>query len=193
MICECCKREFFEDWRKDKRTPCRFCSRTCANIRDLSKEYRDKVSNTLKERFRKMEEEGRMCEKCGHIYHSRDLSRKMCFDCLPSTIKFNPKNRVKEKVITIKDVSSRTAEKIFKRMELPCSCCGEYVKGVHWDIHHIIPRKEGGKNDMDNLCYICPNCHRIVHTDSSLLKRPLVSLRQQLEECGKDWRDFYYG
>lgn len=193
MICERCGKEFKEDWRKDKRTPCRFCSKSCSAGRCSTPEIKQRVSETLKKRYQSMYDDGRVCEKCGKVYHSKDNSRKLCFECLPTTIKRNSTHRVKETVKSIKDVSSRTAEKILKRMELPCACCGLYIKGVHWDIHHIIPRKQGGTNEMNNLCYICPNCHRIAHTNELLLVRPLISLEQQLNECGKSWKDFYYG
>ena len=193
MICKTCGNEFFEDWRKDKRTPCEHCSRKCSNVRNASAETKKKTSEKLRQYFQKIEQEGRVCQHCGKVYHSKDLSRKLCFDCLPTTIRRNTKNRVKKVVKTIKDVSSRTAEKIMKRMSLPCSCCGFHVQGVTLDVHHIVPKKEGGTDDMDNLCYICPNCHRIAHTNSQLLKNQLVSLEQQLKDCGKDWHDYYYG
>lgn len=31
------------------------------------------------------------------------------------------------------------------------------------DIHHIIPKEFGGKNDLDNLMDLCPNHHRCFH------------------------------
>lgn len=109
---------------------------------------------------------------------------------MPTTVKHT---KGKEDPKSILDVSKRTTAKILKRMDLPCSCCGFYVKGVSLDVHHIIPRKNGGTNDMSNLTYICPNCHRIAHTDIKLLNKPLISILQQLEDSGKDWKDFYYG
>lgn len=51
MICEKCGKEFFEDWRKDKetkKTPCRFCSRSCANSRKFSNEAIAKKSFSAK-------------------------------------------------------------------------------------------------------------------------------------------------
>lgn len=29
--------------------------------------------------------------------------------------------------------------------------------------HHIRPSSEGGCNDKDNLVYLCPNCHALIH------------------------------
>lgn len=191
MVCERCGKEFFENWRKPgSKAPLRFCSMTCANTRFHTAESKAKVSAALKETFSKIESEGRFCENCNSVFHSKDLSRKLCFTCLPSTIKKVKVGKVPESIL---DVSRRTSMKIVERMELPCSCCGFYLKGVHLDFHHIIPRKDNGPDDMTNITYICPNCHRIAHTDKSLLKNKLVSVKEQLDACGKNWLDFYYG
>lgn len=48
MICENCGKEFFEDWRKDKKTPCRFCCRKCANTRQHSDKSKQKTSKSIK-------------------------------------------------------------------------------------------------------------------------------------------------
>lgn len=168
----------------------RFCSRVCANTRTITIKQKQKTSSSIKDSFQEYFEKGCICEKCGKVFHSKDFSRKLCFDCLPKTIKHT---KGKENPKSIKDVSKRTASKIFKRLKLPCSCCGFFVDNVVLDIHHIKPKSEGGSDNMDNLTYICPNCHRIVHTDLSLLQKPLVSIEQQLLECGKNWLDFYYG
>lgn len=31
------------------------------------------------------------------------------------------------------------------------------------EIHHILPLQQGGDNSLDNISYLCPNCHRIIH------------------------------
>jgi 5-methylcytosine-specific restriction endonuclease McrA len=31
------------------------------------------------------------------------------------------------------------------------------------DVHHIVPREHGGKNDLDNLVTLCAACHRMIH------------------------------
>lgn len=41
-----------------------------------------------------------------------------------------------------------------------CKICG-YDRIVQ--IHHILPRCEGGKDDLNNLITLCPNCHSLVH------------------------------
>lgn len=168
----------------------RFCSRACANARVRTKESKALVAAKISASIQKHYDEGCKCEKCGNIFHSKDLARKLCFDCLPSVIRNVKVDKVPK---TLLDVSSRTISKILRRMDLPCSCCGFFVKNVVLDIHHIKPKSEGGTNDMSNLTYICPNCHRIAHTDTRLLNKPLVSIEEQLKSCGKNWLDFYFG
>jgi len=40
-----------------------------------------------------------------------------------------------------------------------CELCGY---GLSLDVHHIIPKKEGGKHEIDNLMVLCPNCHALI-------------------------------
>lgn len=186
MICENCGKE-----HDGKFGSGRFCCRACANTRSHSLEQKLKCSQSLKKTFEKIKTEGRLCEQCGKVYLSGDLSRKLCFDCLPRTIR---KAKVEKKPKSIYEVSRRTLVKILRRMELPCSCCGIFIdKSVVFDVHHIIPRKNGGSDEMDNLTYICPNCHRVAHTNVALLQKPLISISEYFEQQNKDWKDYYYG
>ncbi|MFT8257815.1 MAG: HNH endonuclease [Candidatus Symbiodolus clandestinus] len=38
-----------------------------------------------------------------------------------------------------------------------------YREEDEWDIHHIIPRREGGSDEPSNLMLLRPNCHRQLH------------------------------
>lgn len=184
-VCEHCGKEHDGSFGSG-----RFCCKSCANARSHSEEARLKCSVTLKSTYARIEQEGRTCENCGAIYLSKDMARKLCFDCLPSTIVHaNVSNKEPQSIL---DLSKRTTVKILRRMKLPCSCCGFYIDGISLDVHHIIPRADGGLDEMTNLTYICPNCHRIAHTDVSLLKRSLISIEQQLDELNLNWKDFYY-
>lgn len=143
----------------------RFCSRACANSRDHSTETRKKLSCAAKAN-----------------------AEKRISDC-PENIRIA---KVKKVPTNLLELSKRTVSKIVLRMQLPCSCCDTYVPGVVWDIHHIIPKKSGGSDCADNLTYICPNCHRICHTDISLLPSELIPLDKFLEIKGKRWQDYYF-
>lgn len=92
-----------------------------------------------------------------------------------------------KKLHSILDVSSRTAYKILDRMQIGCLICGWNL--AHCDIHHINGRKIDDPNSMTNLTYICPNCHRLVHSHK-IDKQNLISLADAI---GESWRDFYFG
>src|SRR4030042_2814767 len=36
-------------------------------------------------------------------------------------------------------------------------CCRCHQRGI--DVHHIIPREDGGQDDFDNAAPLCQNCH----------------------------------
>jgi predicted HNH restriction endonuclease len=91
-------------------------------------------------------------------------------------------------ITTLYDLSKRTIGKILKRMKLPCSKCGWYVEGVVGDIHHILEQKNGGGNEHSNLTYVCPNCHRLIHSNK-IEKNELINLDDFI---GNEWKDFYY-
>lgn len=49
-----------------------------------------------------------------------------------------------------------------------CELCGESApfsvdEKPFLESHHIIPLSEGGKDSIDNVAALCPNCHRKVH------------------------------
>jgi hypothetical protein len=91
-------------------------------------------------------------------------------------------------VKSLLELSSRTVSKILKRMKLGCSFCGWFVDGVACDIHHINEKKNGGNDEHDNLTYVCPNCHRLIHS-GKIGKDKLVNLYDYI---GERWKDYYY-
>lgn len=125
----------------------------------------------------------KICLICGKSFHTNDLSRKQCYECLPKTIKYASVNK---KPATFLELSKRTVSKIMKRIDLPCSCCGFHVSGLVLDIHHIVPKHLGGSDLMPNLTYVCPNCHRIAHTDETLLPKKLIPLSDYFKEYDID-------
>lgn len=44
-----------------------------------------------------------------------------------------------------------------------CVECGAPAHDKILDVHHVIPRSEGGSNEMDNLRTLCNECHRKAH------------------------------
>jgi RNA-directed DNA polymerase len=53
---------------------------------------------------------------------------------------------------------------LYKRQKGICPQCGQKLdEETEWHIHHVIRKVEGGKNTLDNLTLLHPNCHRQIH------------------------------
>lgn len=76
-------------------------------------------------------------------------------------------------------ISFKTREAIFLRSQGKCCDCGKpcdgrwhfthrgydagfQFSGTH-EIHHIIPVRKNGTNELKNLVFLCLECHRIRH------------------------------
>jgi len=57
-------------------------------------------------------------------------------------------------------ISVRTRFEIFKRDDFQCRYCGQRSPEVVLEIDHIVPRVEGGTNDVLNLITSCWDCNR---------------------------------
>ena len=54
---------------------------------------------------------------------------------------------------------------------MKCSLCWvDFTRNI-LHIHHKQKRSHGGQNTTENLIYICPNCHTIIHKVESILAR----------------------
>lgn len=60
--------------------------------------------------------------------------------------------------ISLKDYRIR---KKYEEEVIKCERCGWNDGPL--DTHHIIYRVDGGSDDIDYLCRLCPNCHRLEH------------------------------
>lgn len=50
---------------------------------------------------------------------------------------------------------------VLSRDKYTCQICGE--KQEKFDVHHIIPKSQGGSNSIKNLITLCGKCHHKVH------------------------------
>lgn len=56
-----------------------------------------------------------------------------------------------------------------KRAKGICECCHKKAPFIkengepYLETHHLIPLAEGGGDRIDNVCAVCPNCHRKLH------------------------------
>jgi len=76
-------------------------------------------------------------------------------------------------------------KKILKRMDLGCSYC--YTKDVQCDTHHIEGHDIPNPDSVENLSYLCPNCHRAAHEG----KISIEALKNLEEYVANDWGKLY--
>lgn len=84
-------------------------------------------------------------------------------------------------------MSFQTIRKFIKKLSLPCSICG--WNEATCDLHHIIPRKNNGSDDVNNLIIVCPNCHRKIHNkkiDKTINELQDLSIGSQYQEYKLD-------
>ena len=69
---------------------------------------------------------------------------------------------------------------VLHRDKYACQLCGK--KNVQFQLHHIIPRTQNGKDHPDNLITLCPECHTKVHSDTKLLNRLQNKIKTKLAD-----------
>lgn len=178
MICIRCEKEHDGTFGSG-----RFCSNKCSKSRVHSIETKSKISKKLAGRTIGLIPEN-ICTKCGSSFQKklRKDRKVLCSDCGRKRVSI----RTGEDFL-LSDLSTRTITKIFKRAKIGCSICGwDESTG---DTHHIIEKKNGGNESLSNLVYVCPNHHRIIHSEKTFTKEFLLerSLQFQLP----NWKDFY--
>lgn len=173
MICEVCKCEYSEDYRKpsSRRTPSRFCSRLCANARVRSEASKKKTSEAVKEAYRKSPELRERLRSAAFANWAQNR------DKFVAAAKRNAKeqsqlriDKFRAKCQAFLDAGGRDplpfAWGPFRRFILDklghtCSkcSCGELWQGEKLVLH--VDHKDGDSqnNSLENLQVLCPNCH----------------------------------
>lgn len=86
------------------------------------------------------------------------------------------------------NLSRRTQQKLIKRAEIDrCVICG--WDEATCDRHHIVPTSKGGKDTLDNVVILCPNCHRKVHVKGDAFVSEGVLKERSLSWF--EWKQFY--
>ena len=60
---------------------------------------------------------------------------------------------------------SNTKAMVLSRDGHTCQCCKGKRKDTKLEVHHIIYRSNGGRDDADNLVTLCHTCHKAVHNN----------------------------
>ena len=64
--------------------------------------------------------------------------------------------------------------RLWWRQDKECPHCHEKItKETGWNIHHILPKSEGGKDNISNLVLLHPNCHRLIHNPKWKVVKPV--------------------
>ena len=111
-------------------------------------------------------------------------------DWRASGIKGRKAHRELLSVNSLLDVCNRTRRKVLGRLRekgVGCSRCG-WLDGV-CDLHHLVPRRDGGDDTQENLVLLCPNCHRLVGERRITLE----GVKTLKEQIGDTWKALYYG
>lgn len=86
-----------------------------------------------------------------------------------------------------------------------CYRCDKIFKNSELDAHHLLPRDQGGSNDMSNLVTLCKKCHDFVEINGLLNRIDIVaSFDYEEKELADDnnepdyimpcdWRAWVYG
>ena len=66
-----------------------------------------------------------------------------------------------------------------------CVICGSRHHGNKLEIHHVIPKSEGGTNEVGNLIPLCHTCHCAVHKINDLNPYGMNMLRRVVDKIGE--------
>lgn len=60
----------------------------------------------------------------------------------------------------------------------------------YFEVHHITPLSEGGKDDIDNVAALCPNCHRKIHLAEDMSRSFMkIQLEESIPKANKKMID----
>jgi DNA-directed RNA polymerase subunit RPC12/RpoP len=164
----------------------RFCCLSCANKRVITDNVKKKISESVEVYYKNNPKPKHqyVCENCGKHFEQkikiRNGKKIHCLECRRNV----PHKKLNVK--SIKELSKRTISKILKRANKGCCICG--WNDAVCDIHHVLEKSNGGNDEMDNLVILCPNHHRIIHSNG-LIKIDL--LEYTLDKSFKDWKNYY--
>jgi len=63
--------------------------------------------------------------------------------------------------------------RLWWRQDKECPICQEKItEDTGWNVHHILPKSEGGGDNLSNLMMLHPNCHRALHSQRTKTAKP---------------------
>jgi len=105
------------------------------------------------------------CKFCGDSYQNESpFSKFCCEDCRDSFSRYKKHNSIFDKTPNtwnLTGFNQTIKDMVVSRDGYQCYICG---KRTNLHVHHIIPRKDGGKHTLENLVTLCGSCHRSVES-----------------------------
>ncbi|MEX2410060.1 MAG: HNH endonuclease [Candidatus Paceibacterota bacterium] len=71
-----------------------------------------------------------------------------------------------------KAIPKKNEKLVYQQANSRCSFCPEGNVSL-LELHHIVPRAEGGSNDPQNLLLVCKNCHGLIEAGDISLEKVL--------------------
>jgi hypothetical protein len=137
--CKNCNKPFLADKREVNRGNAIYCSLSCVTI------YKNNYSSALLSK-------SFICKHCGNSFNSSQIAKYCSISCKAKNYRYKRRSG---------NFYDKQLGKIIK--ELPCEICN--WQEASRDVHHIIPVSENGKTVIENLISLCPNHHRMVHSN----------------------------
>lgn len=180
-ICEVCGKEFFEDWRKDRRVrknPPRFCCKGCSNTKQHTEETKEKIRqkvimHNIQKGINRVEKTEK-CLCCGksfaYIYSKNIRERKFCSKqcCRKYKDKFKGIDETGIVGANAKQhghIQMIAREYLIKKHGHKCMMCGRST-WLGQPIMLIADHIDGNptNNHISNFRIICPNCDATLPT-----------------------------
>lgn len=116
------------------------------------------------------------CLSCRKANDIKYLPRWHCTECglsflECSTREWPLKNQQRDLPLKAYGTWPKIKEMIRERDDYRCQVCGKTNGKL--DVHHIIPRRDGGQDSMDNLITVCDGCHKKIEP---IRKRFIISI-----------------
>lgn len=167
------------------------CSKKCGGLSSvkfhvpLSADSKCKLSDSLKQKYQSDPSYRIKVSESLKKYYKENPDKIMKGEKRSKLIAKSTKGKYNKNPKNILELSKRTVRKILSRIKIGCSKC-KWNEDV-CDIHHIQGRKIPNADAHSNLCYLCPNCHRLAHNGKI---KQFISLEEMI---GDTWKNYYYG
>ncbi|WP_254862266.1 HNH endonuclease [Halovivax gelatinilyticus] len=130
-------------------------------LRKIDKELIDIYQTHLADKDRKFQyKKGEIIELKSAFPYLR-ANTKLVTEATDSSISYANKFKyIPGKGVANRETKSKRRDEVLERDDNTCVSCGSEDE---LQVHHIIPRSQGGKNETANLATLCADCHYYAH------------------------------